>query len=199
MVDHIFKGAVVRFASNSLPRQTGAWYRPRAPARLLVTYFLFMSTPLQAEPLPEKLPEFARVVKLPKHIWDQFQVADTCLPKNTPIKSDALVTCKINISAEVPYIATAACGKFKTPPDAKIMISVEIFGGGTVKNAKIIESNISDPWFLLRLIENTLALKFPSIKEDSTFEKLEVNLNLREVSSRVKIYGCKDNYTGGEM
>lgn len=185
MVDNIFKGAVVRFASNSRPSQTGSWHRPRAPARLtsalgfvktwrviLATYFLFMSTPLQAEPLPEKLPEFTRVVKLPKHIWDQFEVADTCLPKNTPIKSDALVACKINISAEVPYIATAACGKFKTPPDAKIIISVEILGGGTVKNAKIIESNISDPWFSLRLIENTLALKFPSIKEDSTFEKL---------------------------
>ena len=90
-------------------------------------------------------------------------------------------------------------GNLKCHQTQKIIISVEILGGGTIKNVKIIESNISDPWFSLRLIENTLALKLPSIKEDSTFEKPEVNLNLREVSSRVKIYGYKDNYAGGNM
>jgi hypothetical protein len=119
-----------------------------------------------------------------------------CEDPKTSFTPEAFVACKMNAIAEDPFFVSATCGNIKAPRFAKLKLKVEVFGGGIVKKAEIIESNISDPWFAWKLIQNAYSIRLPLITKDSAFDDVEVSMDLKEMSSRMRIYNCKGLYVG---
>lgn len=127
----------------------------------------------------------------------QFKAVDPCDAKGKSVAPETYVACKISNAAEVPLIVSATCGKIASPQIAKLKLKIEVFGDGIVKSAEIVETNVSDPWFAWRVTHAAYSLKLPSIKNYSAFNDMQIELDPKEISSRVRIYNCKDLYVGG--
>jgi len=118
----------------------------------------------------------------------QFSIVDQC--KTASSTSEDYVRCRASEAAELPYKVQATCFSHPLPAKARVTISLEVSTAGVVTKATLGETNVNAPGFAERLIDAMYRMKIGALPESVSLTQAAMELDLQEVSQRIKIYNC---------
>lgn len=119
----------------------------------------------------------------------QFSSVDDC--KSASNTAEDYVACRARKAIELPYMVHATCFDTRAPAEAKFKVTLDVGSTGTVTNVAIAETNIVAPVFHDRAIESLYKMRIGMLPNPVSLANASLELNLKEISKRIKIYDCK--------
>jgi hypothetical protein len=119
----------------------------------------------------------------------QFSIVDEC--KSASNTAEDYVACRAHEAIELPYMVHATCFDARVPAEAKFKVTIDVGSTGIVTNVAIAETNIVSPAFRDRAIESLYKMRIGTLPNPVSLANASLELNLKEISKRIRIYDCK--------